>query len=168
MFKIISKRKYEALKNGAEKWRKDIEELFDNRSKEIDAREAWCRQIEDDLNDLQGILNVVHKKSDENKRNCDKYKTLYADELQKRLDLAAKVRDVETHNEELQEKLFRTEKDLSEVKASISAKERAVQVTTAGNIIRMLELGVVEDAFAGTFCKDVDVIIKHIRKRFIS
>lgn len=160
MFKIISKRKYEALVKYKEESHKGFEELYNKALADVSKAEA-------DAKAAMGYCKLLKRENKELSDAIDKHKTLYADELQKRLDLAAKVRDVETHNEELQEKLFRTEKDLSEVKASISAKERAVQVTTAGNIIRMLELGVVEDGFAGTFCKDVDVIIKHIRKRFI-
>ena len=95
MFKIISKRKYEAMKDHSEEWRKTIEELHRKRSDELSSREAHCLKIEDTLKKAEEYIGILRAERDEYEKGYVEYKTLYLDELQKRLDLADKVRWIE-------------------------------------------------------------------------
>lgn len=88
MFKIISKKKYEKLKGAAARMQERFDAAYDaEHKKRMDAEARACSAEE--------MCKIMKVSSRKDAAALDKYKTLYADELNKRLELAEKVRELE-------------------------------------------------------------------------
>ncbi len=99
MFKIISRKSYKELTRTAEEIKAQVNETFKTVFDEADAK---IKRLESEKKEadsaLEAAMYVRRGLESANKKlfnEVDKYKNLYADELNKRLELAEKVRELE-------------------------------------------------------------------------
>lgn len=151
MFKIISKKKYEKLKGAAARMQERFDAAYDvEHKKRVVAEERACSAEE--------MCKIMKVSSRKDAAALDKYKTLYADELYKRVQLSEKVNGLE-------ERAVRAEDDYAELLNSLQERADVTRKRTVSRIMRVLVQGVPQEG--GTFCKDLDVIIDYITKEFI-
>lgn len=94
MFRIISKKKYQQMERFEEFWKvSEAEvEMLEKENKELEER---CLFVEDSLNHTQRHLSEILKIERKYSEEAKEYKKLYLDEFQKRMELAARVREYE-------------------------------------------------------------------------
>ena len=160
MFKIISKKRYEALKKAPE----DLKESFDEHyNAEVERRTIAEAEVKR-YREVGRLAEIRKVRAEQLTAELDKYKALYADELQKRLDLAEKVARIEEHSTGIETRLAQTEKDLASLRESIPEKNKEAQRVAAGKILRALHCGIPQDD--GTLNRDLDTITAFVREEF--
>lgn len=102
MFKILSTKKYKALKSYAERVKENFRDVFDAADEKIKRLEEENARLSTQVEEQIAATRIVQEgwsaSGAQNKKltaEVDKYKRLYADELQKRLSLAEKVKELE-------------------------------------------------------------------------
>jgi hypothetical protein len=99
MFRIISKKEYQLLQEQNMERFKELWEMADAEVKKLQEENKKLKERNDFLEDkrisLSHALMEANKEDFEQRKIIEEYKKLYADELQKRLDLAARVREHE-------------------------------------------------------------------------
>ena len=99
MFRIISKKEYQLLKEQNMERFKELREMADAEVKKLQEEnkklEKRCLFAEDSLNQTQKYLSGTLKLERKYSEEAKEYKKLYLDEFQKRLDLVAIVREYE-------------------------------------------------------------------------
>lgn len=99
MFRIISKKEYQLLKEQNMKRFKEFWEMADEKVKKLQEENKKLKErndfLENKCHSLNHALMVANKEDLEQRKIIEEYKKLYADEFQKRLDLVARVREHE-------------------------------------------------------------------------
>lgn len=160
MFKIISKKRYEALKKAPE----NLKELFDmHYNAEVERRTIAESEVER-LREAGRIAGHRKERIEQLTAGLDKYKARYVDELNKRLDLAEKVAKIEEQSIGVVTRLEQTEKDLVKLRESIPERNKEAQRVAANKILHALHCGIPQDD--GTFSRDLDTVTAFIREEF--
>ena len=102
MIKIMSLKRYECLKEVADGNRSIWRDLFQDVDNRLKEEQETNRRLEREMADQHSVahsLSVIHQKVRDERdalaTELEKYKVLFADELQKRLSLSEKVRALE-------------------------------------------------------------------------
>ena len=99
MFRIISKKEYQLLKEQNMERFKELWEMADSEVKKSQEEnkelEKRCLFAEDSLNQTQKSLSAILKLERKYSEEAKEYKKLYLDEFQKRMELAVRVREYE-------------------------------------------------------------------------
>lgn len=99
MFRIISKKEYQLLKEQDMERFNEIWETADAEVKKLQEENEKLRvrngSLENDYNKLSNFLRVTNEDFRKQREKAEMYEKLYLDEFQKRLDLVARVREHE-------------------------------------------------------------------------
>lgn len=95
MFRLISKERYEFLKSEIERTNRPLEEKVE----ELEKENEWLKSCKEGLLTETGKLRSrcmeLIREGSQVEKECKRYKSLYADELQKRIELAEAIRKME-------------------------------------------------------------------------
>lgn len=99
MFRIISKKEYQLLKEQNMERFKELWEMADAEVKKLQEENEKLRvrngSLENNYNNLSNFLRVTNEDFRKQREKAEMYEKLYTDEYQKRLDLVARVREYE-------------------------------------------------------------------------
>ena len=153
MFKIMSLKSYRRLKDAEARMRKSCEEILEKADKRYESVQqentrlsGWLEKQRDFARDLGKKHQKVRAERDALATELEKYKMLFADELQKRLALSEKVQELE-----------KTAEEIDIVRASIPGKLNGERIYILRKIIQMLTRGIPQDD--GTLCKSKDAVV---------
>lgn len=164
MFKILSKHRYEELKSAPADMKERFDRYYNAAAEKIQLLEAEVKKLNEENSEMAERACWRDLEHDRLVKECDKHKSLYADELYKRVKLAEKVRDLEEHIAKVENLLHKAEADFRELQNSLPQKSKEVQRRTVGRILHILHTGVPQ--YDGTLNKDREVLIDFIAKEF--
>lgn len=168
MFRIISNKTYKKLTRTAEEIKAQVNETFKTIFDESDAK---IKRLEKDNKESEDALEVamynqraLKSLNKELGADVDKYKTLYADELNKRLELAERVRGMEDDFRDVSADLSKAISDYKELEALIPKQIQDVRSYTARSFLRALRQGV--PRLDGRMSREPDDIIAFMEHRY--
>ena len=172
MFKILSLKKYRYLKNAKENIREKCEELLELAGKRCQELQDDKEHLETERDNARAALceyrTVLHDTREElciADAERTKCKSLFADEVHKRLCLAEKVSSLEQTIKDLEFNLRTTEAELEKTKGQLPRLLMAERADMVRCVLTLLRRGVPQPD--GTQSKDPGVLKERLEEDYL-